>query len=672
MISYANMTPEQLIKQIKKKNIKISALKRENGKLKFTEHEVVQERDFAESLVETAQVIVLVLDANGSIVRFNKYMEEISGYSLEEVRGFNWFSTFLPVREYSIAENIFSISECDIQNKGLITSIIKKDENEKEIIWYNKTLKNSKGEPIGVLAVGQDISRQIQVEQQLHDSEEKYRFLVDNQTDMIVKFNTKGQLLYVSPSYCKKFGKTMGELLGEKFLPVIHKDDMEKAKQAIMKVHRPPYTSYVEERSMTKEGWRWISWKNTGVLDGENKVETIVAVGKDISERKKIEEQLRQSEKMEAIGQLAGGIAHDFNNQLTGVLGYADILREKIQGDDVLSNYAENIIKSVRRASGLTSQLLAFARKGKYLSEIVNIHSTIQEVVSLLERSVDKKIVIKQQLNANPPTTKGDSTQLQNALLNLALNARDAMPNGGELIFTTEIKMITERQCRDIVTEIPPGNYIKVEVKDTGTGMTKDVITHIFEPFYTTKDQGKGTGMGLAAVYGTMENHVGSISVDSEPGKGSIFTLLFPLTTQEMKSNKNFFDDDDYKRGNAKILIVDDEKMICDVANEMLGNLGYTVSTHIDCKKAIKYYSESWENIDLVILDMIMPEINGKEAFYEMRKINPKVKVFLSSGYSLDGDAQSALDDGVLDFVQKPFRIAELSRKIADVFQPDM
>jgi PAS domain S-box-containing protein len=396
---------------------------------------------------------------------------------------------------------------------------------------------------------------------------------------------------------------------------------------------------------------------------------------RDVTERERAEEalrgaqeQLRQVQKMEAIGQLAGGIAHDFNNQLTGILGFAEMLRNRLD-DEGLRRYADLIIGSARRSADLTGQLLAFARRGKYQSVPVNVHNAIAEVVELLGRSVDKRIAIKQVLSANPPAVLGDPTQLQSAFLNLAINACDAMPNGGELLFATDVVVLNDEFCLNTPYEISAGRYLQVCVTDSGTGMSEETKKHLFEPFFTTKKAGKGTGLGLASVYGVVRNHKGALSVYSELGHGSTFKVCLPLLETAGEEQRAAAGERAQPRGTARILVVDDEEVVLKVASEVLRDLGYHVTTCKDGREAVAYYREAWRDVDLVLLDMVMPNLSGRDTFLAMRQINPAVKAILSSGYSMNGQAQGILDEGVLDFIQKPYRLAELSRKVVAALQ---
>jgi CheY-like chemotaxis protein len=370
---------------------------------------------------------------------------------------------------------------------------------------------------------------------------------------------------------------------------------------------------------------------------------------------------------MQAVGQLAGGIAHDFNNQLVGIVGCADILRAELAEHPELISFADKILGSARRASDLTAHLLAFARKGKFLAVPVDLHDIINEVVALLERSIDKQIHITLGLGAHPPTTLGDPSQLQNCFLNLALNARDAMPNGGELRFMTSIVHIDEEYCRANPYAIEAGDHVEISVSDTGVGMNQTVIEHIFEPFFTTKEKEKGTGMGLAAVYGTVKNHKGTIGVYSEVGRGTTFRVHLPLLIEtEVPRTAEPEAQPIGAPPGAHILLVDDEEMVCETTCTMLRSLGYRVSICRNGQDAVDFIEHSADEIDLVILDMIMPVMGGGATFDALKKVNSGVRVLVSSGYSLEGEAQEILDRGARGFVQKPFLKTKLSRAVRE------
>ena len=420
---------------------------------------------------------------------------------------------------------------------------------------------------------------------------------------------------------------------------------------------------------------KWGIHNSYKFIDNDSGNKAVQVCFYDITDRKKHEEEkielenrLRQSEKLQAIGQLAGGVAHDFNNQLTGIVGYADLLRYALRDNVELAHYVDNILIASKRSADLTNQLLAFARKGKYLSVEIDIHHTIMEVISLLQHFIDKKINLQELFKANPSLINGDPTQIQNAFLNLALNARDAMPKGGLLTFETKVVELDEMFCSAKIDKVVPGKYIEVSIIDTGVGMTEETQKRIFEPFFTTKEVGKGTGMGLAAVYGTIKNHKGTIDVYSEINKGTIIKSYLPLASSIDEIKIDDLQESITFNKKLKILLVDDEEVVCNIGKEMLEMKGHSVSLCKDGNEAIEKFKKIWQEIELVILDMVMPKIAGTETFHAMKEINPNVKVLLSSGYSVTGDAQNLLDQGAQGFIQKPFTIEELTKSIAEIF----
>jgi PAS domain S-box-containing protein len=474
--------------------------------------------------------------------------------------------------------------------------------------------------------------------------------------------------LYFDGQTCNLMGIDHGGFQGkpEEFFNAVHPEDREKVKKLLDDTIRNNVLYEPKYRAVWPDGTvHDICGRGKLIRDSEDRALRIIGVVWDITEHRLMEESLRQAEKMTAIGQLAGGIAHDFNNQLTSILGYADLLANRLE-DPALNQFARNIKMSALRSADLTTQLLAFSRKGKFLNAPVDIHSIIGEVRELLKRSIDKRIDIHQHLDANPSVVKGDPTQLQNSLLNLALNARDAMPDGGKLIFSTSIA-----KCADVIdfkNDFPAENCLEISVSDTGVGMDARTRARLLEPFFTTKEKGKGTGLGLASVYGTVSNHGGIIRVFSEVGKGSTFKIFLPVNNElPVRTHENSKPDSIPVGGTGRILLVDDESMVLRVAKDMLEMLGYDVTECVSPEMAMELYRKSWREFDLVIIDMVMPGMGGKELFRELRKINPEIKSFLASGYSLDGEAQQILDDGVLGFIQKPFNFNDVSLKIAAV-----
>jgi len=368
--------------------------------------------------------------------------------------------------------------------------------------------------------------------------------------------------------------------------------------------------------------------------------------------------------KMEAVGRLAGGIAHDFNNILTAVQGNAELLKmggfNPIERDDMISQ----ILEASKRAAGLTRQLLDFARKGTFRIVAVDTASIIDKTIALLSHSVDKRIKIEVDLQAAPTAVLGDPSQIENALVNLGMNACDAMPNGGVLTFATRNVALDEESCLDYANELAPGSYVEVSVRDTGSGMDPTTRSRIFEPFFTTKEVGQGTGLGLASVYGCIKSHYGNIRVESQPGKGTTFKILLH-TAEKAYDDASDAPDRDLVRGTGHILLVDDEGIVRAFAATALQSLGYSVATCTDGKQAVEHFRNHCQDIDLVILDLIMPKLSGPDTFKELKLIDPDVRVLISSGFSRKETTNGLLDEGALGLLSKPFRIDELSQMVA-------
>jgi signal transduction histidine kinase/CheY-like chemotaxis protein len=397
--------------------------------------------------------------------------------------------------------------------------------------------------------------------------------------------------------------------------------------------------------------------------------EAVISVMVDITERKKLEDALRQSQKMDVIGQLTGGIAHDFNNMLAGIMGSAEILKLKIKDKPDLLKHVDVVMKSSDRAADLIKKLMAFARRGIEITTIIDSHEIITESVVILERSIDRKIKIGTQLNALSSFVKGDPVLLQNVILNLGLNARDAMPHGGSLTISTDNVIVDEKFIDQRHYEIVPGKYVAIYVEDTGSGMNSDLQTRIFEPFFTTKPEGKGTGLGLSVVYGTVKEHHGFIEVYSEPGEGAIIKVYLPAA--EPGAEGEIINEYEPLGGDGAVLVVDDEDIVCTIAGSLLESLGYKCFFAENGLEAIKIYAQEKDRIDAVLLDIIMPGISGVETYQRLLEIDENVKVVFSSGFRRDERVGGLIKSGKKRFIQKPYHLMELSRIIHETIYGD-
>jgi nitrogen-specific signal transduction histidine kinase/CheY-like chemotaxis protein len=380
-----------------------------------------------------------------------------------------------------------------------------------------------------------------------------------------------------------------------------------------------------------------------------------------------LEKQLRQVHKMEAVGRLASGVAHDMNNILTAILAHAGLLKARGDENNPSWNAGDVIEKAVHRGKELTSQLLGFARQGKHHHVPVDIHSVIQEVTGLLGRTVDKTIALQTDLLAEEPWVVGDPNQIYQVLMNLAVNASDAMRHKGEIIFQTSNELISSAQALHI-PGLAAGDYVVIRVTDTGDGMPQDVQAHIFEPFFTTKGQSQGSGMGLAMVYGIVKNHHGYIGVTSTLGVGTTMRVYLPSVLCDDPQTKAA-PAATRSEGTGHVLIIDDEKAVAEAAQAILEYLGYATTIRLSGLEAVAFCQNSKHHVDLVLLDMVMPDMSGSECFAELRRIRPESKILLCTGYDRNHAVQELMNQGVVGFIQKPYDLDELAQVCADALK---
>ncbi|MBA4392864.1 MAG: hypothetical protein C0407_04860 [Desulfobacca sp.] len=503
----------------------------------------------------------------------------------------------------------------------------------------------------------------------LRASERKYRSLIESIPDIIFALDLDGSFTYIGPRWKKILGHDESEVLGKYFIDFAPPEEHSLLLNVFKEVRN-------ENKSL--ENIRWQYFRNDGqaryfsgstapLLDEQGKIVGTMGIARDITENKKLEQQLLQAQKMESIGNLAGGIAHDFNNLLGGILGYASFVKKKMSIQDPLYPSVNSIERSAQQAAELTKQLLGFARRGKYQVKPINFNALIQELVHLLERTIDKRIALEVELDPYLHLIEGDEAQLQQSLMNICLNARDAMPSGGSLRIVSSNQtlsqntMLKQRGWKE-------GEYIKIILSDTGTGMTPEIQSQIFEPFFTTKDPGRGTGLGLSMVYGIIQNHGGYIDIKSMLDQGTTFELFLPaIPDVKIEEIPSLLPQIKYSKGNETILIVDDQDIIRQLGADILEDAGYEVLVAASGEEAIQICQGHQRGIALVVLDVVMPGLGGKETFLRLRRINPKIRVLLSSGYSIDGEVGEILKEGVGGFVQKPYRDEELIDKIREV-----
>jgi two-component system cell cycle sensor histidine kinase/response regulator CckA len=506
-----------------------------------------------------------------------------------------------------------------------------------------------------------EITGRKRTEEALRESEAKFRLLAENIQD-VFWISTPGikEMMYVSPAYEKIWGRTRDSLYEspQSFIEAIHPEDRGRV-IAGLKEHEKGSWNF-EYRIIQPDGcYRWIQDRGFPIRDEQGSLIWMCGVAADLTERKQLEAQLRQAQKLEALGTLAGGIAHNFNNLLMAMKGNASLML--LEADPAHPNYEKlkTIEELVSRGARLTSQLLGYAREGTYQIKPIDVNQLVKETSDTFG-ATRKEIRIHQEFAGDLLGIMADQAQIEQVLINLYVNAADAMPRGGDLFLKT--MNVTDRDMPGRAYRPKPGTYVLIMVRDTGIGMDKKTMERIFDPFFTTKGLYKGTGLGLASVYGTIKAHGGYIEVDSKKGQGTIFSIYLPASEKEVTEEKVF--PEKIPRGKETLLLVDDEDVILDVGAPMLRTLGYKVLLARSGKEAIELYRENQDKIALVVLDMIMPEMGGGETYDKMKEIDPDIKVLLSSGYSIEGQATEILERGCDGFIQKPFDMKELSQEL--------
>jgi len=512
----------------------------------------------------------------------------------------------------------------------------------------------------------------------LAQSEERYKYLVKNSPDIIYTLDEDGNFSFVSDAVGTLLGYSPEDLIGRPCTEIISEEDLDGRKWFFRERRTGERaTNGAEIRlkvdsngSRPKEpraGHLTFELKSTGMYETEPGLERArflgtYGVARDISQRKHLENQLQHLERMEALGTLAGGIAHNFNNLLMGIQGNASLV---LLDEDIPEKHRQrlnNIVEYVQSGSDLTGQFLGFARGGKYEVKPLDLNGLLARSAELFGRT-RKEIRIVEDLAPGLWCVEVDERQIEQVLFNLYVNSWHAMPEGGELTISSENVRLEGNDAKSV--NLSPGKYVLVSIRDTGTGIDEAILPRIFEPFFTTREVGKGTGLGLASAFGIINNHGGAIEVQSVKDKGSTFTIYLPASYEEASCRQA--PSLRFVKGTETILLVDDEKMIVDVGTALLKELGYKVASAASGPEALEYYERNWRTIDLVVLDMIMPDMDGGRLYRELKEINPNVKALLSSGHGLEGRASRILKSGCNGFIQKPFNLDVLSKKLREI-----
>lgn len=628
---------------------------------KEVEETLRRQNNLLEGIINGIPDVLAIQCPDHTIERYNQAGYDMLGMTPEQVKNKKCYELIGRKRE---------CEECAtsraLQSKKL-------EELEKYIpeldIYLNcrsNPILDEEGNVVILIEQLRDITREKKAEKKLRQREEQLRGILESQHDMIVRVDLENRFTYVNEAYCKTFGKSREELIGQSFTPMVHEEDLEDTLKALEKVFEPPYRAYMEQRALTVKGWRWITWEDSGILNEEGQVVEIQGVGRDITSRKKMEEELLKASKLESIGLLAGGIAHDFNNLLAVVLGNISISLKELAPGDKLFDRLKKAEKAIHQAADLTRQLQTFAKGGAPVKKTASIKGLMEEVASfaLSGSNVDCIFSFPQDLYY----VNIDIGQISQVAHNIIINALQAMPEGGIIRIGGEnIDSIEELEKRTCQVE-EKGPYVKLTIQDNGEGIPRQNLEKIFDPFYSSKVE--GTGMGLATTYSIVKRHGGCISVESEPGKGTTFYIYLPASSKEMPSRD--IRDEALVKGSGRLLVMDDEESVRNTIGEMAGLLGYKVSYARNGNEAVRMYEDAFNNkhkevFDAVILDLTVPGgMGGKQAAREILALDGEAKLIVSSGYSRDPLLADYKGHGFKGFLAKPYEIEQLSRVLGE------
>ncbi|MBT8352246.1 MAG: PAS domain S-box protein, partial [Deltaproteobacteria bacterium] len=606
---------------------------------------------------------------DGEFVFVNDRFAKIHGYTIKELLGKNYATLFhhaecelLKKRGSQNPGGNFISQHCEIQS-------CRKDG---KTIWCEIMITCIKyGERPATMGNVVDITERKQTVELLEESEEKYRTVLEGNPDPVVVYDMEGKVIYFNPSFTAVFGWTLEECLGKKMDNFVLKENWAETEMMIAKTLSGEGFSGIETRRYTKAGNIIdVSISAAVYRDSDGNLSGSVVNLRDITENKVIEAQLQQSQKMEAIGTLAGGIAHDFNNILFPMFGYLEMMLQDVPEDDPMNGYLEAVLNGAKRARDLVLQILTFSRQKGHELKTLKIHLVIKEALNLISSSLPSTIEINQDIKVDCGLVLADPTRIHQIIMNLCTNSYQAMEKtGGKLTVTLKEVSLAAEDLKG--SEIIPGKYICLTVADNGPGMEQGIVDRIFDPYFTTKKDGKGTGLGLALVHGIVKSHGGHVSVLTDLGKGAKFQVYLPVIKEEKKTHE-VKTDTIIQQGKERILLVDDQDVIVQMEKQMLERLGYHVTARTSSIDAVETFRLHPDKYDLVITDMTMPNLTGEQLAERIMKIRSDIPVILCTGFSEMMSQERAESLRIKGFLMKPVVMKDLSYMIRKVLESEM
>ena len=644
---------------------RIKELRKEAAERKKFEEALKESEERYRSLVDNIDFGVTMIDSSHNIVMTNVSQARMFKKPVHEFIGKKCF------REYEKRENICphcpGVQAMSTGQTAHTETVGIRDDGSRFFVSINAfPILNEEGHPEGFIEIVEDITERKRAEEALKQSEEKYRQLFETMMDAYASVDMKGNILETNSSFNEMLGYTAKEVQSLTYMDLtpekwhVFESDIIKKQVEVR-----GYSDIYVKEYIRKNGTAFpVELRTFLIRDKQGNAAGMWAIVRDISDREKLQAQLLQAQKMESIGILAGGIAHDFNNILGIILGNIELAIDDIPTWNPATINLDEVKTASLRAKDVVRQLLSFARKTKLEKKPINIIPIVKESFKLLRSSIPTSIEIRQNIPKNIDTILADPTQINQIIINLCTNADHAMPDGG-IIAVTLKNVELDKDAAAQHPELKPGRYVKLTVSDEGHGISQEEIDQIFDPYYTTKEIGRGTGMGLAVVHGLVKEHNGLIEVESEIGKGTTFSIFFPVVEKEAVIETET--DDKLPTGDERILFIDDEPALVNLGERILNSLGYDVTTRTSSIEALELFKAQKDGFDLVITDMTMPKMTGENLSKELMKIRPDIPVILCTGFSARIDEKKALDMDIKAFISKPILKREIAKTIRAV-----